>query len=162
MWAEFRSFGLDAGARLPCGPRKQPRSDSDVRFSQGTKPYERYQAASAWLETHTPVRARIFQTDWDDFPRLFFHNTHNTYTIGLDPTYLQLRNPGLYDRWVELTQGKSEDLSADILAAFGAEYVLSDLEHERFLRAAEADPEMREVYRDEFAVVFAVEGIPTE
>ena len=80
----------------------------------------------------------------------------------MDPTYLQLRDPDLYDLWVELTQGMSQDLSAAIVTSFGAECVLSDLEHERFLRAAEADPEMREVYRDEFAVVFAVEGIPTE
>jgi hypothetical protein len=78
--------------------------------------------------------------------------------LGLDPTYLQLQDPDLYELWVDLTQGRSEDLSAAIVTSFGAEYVLTDLEHERFLRAAEEDPELAEVYRDEFAVVFAVEG----
>ena len=30
----------------------------------------------------------VFQTDWDDFTRLFFYNTTNVYTIGLDVTYM--------------------------------------------------------------------------
>ena len=132
--------------------------DASMESVRGSKSFQRYQGASAWLEQHTPPGSRVFQTDWDDFPRLFFHNTHNTYTIGLDPTYMQLRDPDLYDLWVDLTQGRAEDLSTAILTSFGAEYVLTDLEHERFLRAAEEDPEMTEVYRDEFAVVFAVEG----
>ena len=51
-----------------------------------------------------PAGSRIFQADWDDFPPLFFHNTHNTYTIGLDPTYIQLQDPDLYDLWVDLTE----------------------------------------------------------
>ncbi len=55
-----------------------------------SKPYGLYANASAWLEKNTPSSSRVFQTDWDDFPRLFFYNTHNTYLIGLDPTYLQL------------------------------------------------------------------------
>ena len=48
------------------------------------------------------------------------------------------------------------------MACFGAEYVFSDLEHKRFLQAAEEDPEMTEVYRNEFAVVFALEGSQTK
>lgn len=133
----------------------------NLRASQesvrGSRSARRYQAAAAWLATNTPAGARVFQTDWDDFPRLFFHNTHNTYTIGLDPTYMQLHDAELYEHWVDLTQGKAEDLSASIRETFGASYALSDLDHERFLKAAADDPQMREVYRDEFAVVFAVE-----
>ena len=79
---------------------------------QGSKPYQRYAAASAWLEENTPAGARVFQTDWDDFPRLFFYNTHNTYLVGLDPTYLQLYSADLYDRWVEITDGKVSQPSA--------------------------------------------------
>jgi hypothetical protein len=130
-------------------------AQESVRASRSA---QRFQAASLWLADHSPQGARVFQTDWDDFPRLFFYNTHNTYTIGLDPTYLQLQDAPLYDLWVDLTQGRSDDLSASIRASFGAEYALSDLDHERFLRAAAEDPQMREVYRDESAVVFAVEA----
>jgi len=133
---------------------------ASIESARGSKPAQRFQAASAWLENHTPAGARIFQTDWDDFPRLFFYNTHNSYTAGLDPTYLQLQDPELYDLWVDLTRGTSADLSAAIATSFGAAYVLTDLEHARFLRAAKEDPELTELYRDEYAVVFAVEGIP--
>ena len=70
----------------------------DSKFSIGTsKPYELYSNASDWLESNTPEGSRVFQTDWDDFPRLFFYNNHNTYLIGLDPTYMQLYNSGLYN-----------------------------------------------------------------
>jgi hypothetical protein len=120
----------------------------------------RFQAAAAWLVRHTPLGSRLFQTDWDDFPWLFFYNTHNTYTLGLDPTYLQQQDPALHQQWVDLTQGRSEDLPSAIRQTFGAEWALTDLNHERFLSAAADDPQMREVYRDEFAVVFAVEAGP--
>jgi hypothetical protein len=134
---------------------------SNLRASQESvrtsRPSQRYQAAATWLAQNTRPGVRVFQTDWDDFPRLFFYNTHNTYTIGLDPTYLQLQDAELYDLWVDLTQGRSDDLSADIRGSFGAEFAITDLAHTRFLRAAADDPEMREVFRDEYAVVFAVE-----
>ncbi|HLF81792.1 MAG TPA: hypothetical protein VI410_08480 [Anaerolineales bacterium] len=132
-------------------------SQVSVRASRSA---QRLQAAASWLEGHSPEGARVFQTDWDDFPRLFFYNSHNTYTVGLDPTYLQLQDAGLYDLWVDLTQGRAEDLSASIRESFGAEYALSDLDHQRFLEAVAEDPQMRELYRDEFAVVFAVEAEP--
>ena len=71
---------------------------------QTSKSYETYAAASAWLVRSTPPGSRVFQTDWDDFPRLFYYNTHNTYLVGLDPTYMQTYDAGLYDLWVDITR----------------------------------------------------------
>jgi hypothetical protein len=121
-----------------------------------SKPYNLYQGASAWLEKNTPPGERVFQTDWDDFPRLFFYNTHNTYLAGLDPTYLQLYDSDLYDEWVRITRGKVEKPSQVILKRFSAHYVLTDLDHGNFLRQAANDPGMVEVYRDGQAVVFEI------
>lgn len=121
-----------------------------------SKPYDLYAGASAWLEKNTPAGERVFQTDWDDFPRLFFYNTHNTYLIGLDPTYMQLYDPSLYDLWVDITQGKVERPARLIAGAFGSRYVHTDLKHGSFLRIAEDDPGLLEVYRDDQAVVFEV------
>ena len=45
---------------------------------QDTKPAGLYSQTSKWLVENAPQGTRIFQTDWDDFPRLFFHNTWNT------------------------------------------------------------------------------------
>lgn len=122
----------------------------------GAKPYGLYANASLWLERNTPARSRVFQTDWDDFPRLFYYNTHNTYLIGLDPTYLQLYDAGLYDQWVEITQGDVENPSQVIATVFDARYVHTDLNHKDFLEAAARDPGLEEVYRDAQAVIFRV------
>jgi len=121
-----------------------------------SKPYDLYKGASAWLVQNTPAGARVFQTDWDDFPRLFFYNTHNTYLAGLDPTYLQLYDRDLYDEWVQITRGKVEQPSQIILKDFSARYVQTDLDHGNFLRQAAKDPGMIEVYRDGQAVIFEI------
>jgi hypothetical protein len=121
-----------------------------------SKPYGLYANASAWLEKNTPVGSRVFQTDWDDFPRLFFYNTHNTYLVGLDPTYLQLYDADLYDLWVDITQGDVENPSDIIATAFASHYIHTDLDHEDFLQVAAEDPGKKEVYRDDQAVIFEV------
>ena len=121
-----------------------------------SKPANLYAGASAWLAANTPDLARVFQTDWDDFPRLFFYNTHNTYLIGLDPTFMQLDDPKLYDLWVKVTQGEVENIADIVSGKFGAKFIHSDLNHSDFIRKAQADAGLKEVYRDEHAVVFEV------
>lgn len=130
-----------------------PRSREAVDRS---KPYELYSGASEWLAENTSTGERVFQTDWDDFPRLFFYNTHNTYLIGLDPTYMQLYDPNLYALWVEITRGNVKNPSRIILDRFESRYVHTDLKHSGFLRAARDDPGLVEVYRDAQAVLFEV------
>lgn len=124
---------------------------------EDTKPAERYSQASSWLVKNTPNKARIFQTDWDDFPRLFFYNTWNTYLIGLDPTYLQLKDPELFELWVEITRGREKDPSIPIYERFAAEYVMTDLAHDRFIDQANVDAGMEELYRDEEAIIYRVQ-----
>ncbi len=121
-----------------------------------SKPYGLYATASLWLEKNTPAGSRVFQTDWDDFPRLFYYNTHNTYLIGLDPTYLQLYDADLYDLWVDISQGDVEDPSRIIATTFGSRYIHTDLNHGDFLQVAAEDPGLKEVYRDDQAVIFEV------
>ena len=123
---------------------------------QNSKPYGLYSGASAWLKENTPSGARVFQTDWDDFPRLFFYNTHNTYLIGLDPTYMQLYNPALYDEWVQITSGDVAAPSRLIAGTFGSDYILTDLQHKDFILQANSDPGLVAVYRDGDAIVYAV------
>jgi hypothetical protein len=131
------------------------RAQDDIR---GTKDYTRYRGASQWLVANTPEGARVFATDWDDFPELFFWNTHNAYLVGLDPTYMYLYDGPLYLRWRAITRGQVERPSAEIREAFDCGWVFTDLEHDSFIRRAQADPDMTEVYRDRSAVVFMVRG----
>jgi hypothetical protein len=121
-----------------------------------TKSYRKYAQASSWLASNTPQGTRIFQTDWDDFPRLFFYNTWNTYLIGLDPTYMQMKDGELFDLWVDISRGKTELPSGMISEFFASEYVLSDLAHDNFIDQAGEDPAFVEVYRDEEAIIFQI------
>ena len=98
----------------------------------------------------------MFQTDWDDFPRLFFYNTASSYTIGLDPTYMERYDADMYAEWVRITRGEVERPAARIAGRFEAAYALSDLRHQAFLARADADAGMREVYRDEYAVIYQI------
>jgi hypothetical protein len=121
-----------------------------------SKPANEYADAMLWLHHNTPPGSAIFQTDWDDFTRLFFYHTDATYTAGLDPTFMELHDPDLFDTWRRITQGDEPEPSAAIRTHFGSDYVFSDLNHDDFLDAAANDPGLRELYRTDDAVIFQV------
>lgn len=121
-----------------------------------SKPADQYAQASIWLADNAEPGAMIFQTDWDDFPRLFFYNDRSIYTAGLDPTYMELYDQDLFDEWRALTRGEIDQPGQVIRDRFGAAYVFSDLNHDEFLDQAGDDPLLAEVYRDEYAAIFAV------
>ena len=112
--------------------------------------------AALWLRENTEPGTMVFQTDWDDFPYLFYWNTHNTYLVGLDPTYLQVANPTLWNLWVPITQGAVERPSVLIRENFGASYIVSDLLHEAFAERANSDPNLQLVYRDNNSLIWQV------
>jgi hypothetical protein len=127
----------------------------DVR---STRDINRFSGAAAWLAQNTPLGARVYSTDWDDFPELYYWNTHNTYLIGLDPTYMYLHDGPLYLQWRAIGRGRVEKPGAIIRDRFDCGWVFSDLDHRMFLDQAAADPDLVEVYRDRSSVVFAVRG----
>ena len=131
------------------------RAQDDARTARD---YTRYRAAAAWLNANTPPGARVFTTDWDDFPELFYWNVHNTYLIGLDPTYMYLHDPNLYLQWRAITRGQVERPGTIIRDVYDSGWVFSDLDHDTFMRRAAADPEMVEMYRDRNTVIYAVRG----
>jgi hypothetical protein len=117
----------------------------------------RYMAgAAAWLEQNTPAGTLVFQTDWDDFPYLYYHNTHNIYLIGLDPTYLQLYDAELWDLWVAITRGQVAQPSAIIASRFHAAYVVSDTRHDDFVAQIRYDEGMQLVYRDQYSYIWQI------
>lgn len=121
-----------------------------------SKPADQYAEASLWLRANSTPGKTIFQTDWDDFTRLFFYDSDAIYTAGLDPTYMELYDADLYDEWVDITRGRVENPGSVIRERFGGEYVFSDLKHSSFIDQAEEDPLLTEIYRDTYAVIFAV------
>jgi intracellular septation protein A len=121
-----------------------------------SNPADQYAEAALWLRANAEPGAIVFQTDWDDFTRLFFYNTDAIYTVGLDPTYLELYDADLYNEWVDITRGRVEQPSRVIRERFGGQYIFSDLNHDDFIDQAQADPQLKEVYRDDYAVIFSL------
>lgn len=127
-----------------------------------SKPADLYAEAMLFLDAEAPDGVTIFQTDWDDFTRQFFYIDNARYINGLDPTFMQLYDNKLYNEWVDITRGRVDAPGVTIRDRFGADYVFSDLNHDEFIDAAAADPLLTEIYRDEYAVVYAVAGATGE
>lgn len=151
-WAKAWQWLLLVGLLLP--------ASYTVRQTQtavaANLPADHYRAALLWLDAYSQPGSTVFQTDWDDFPRLFFYAPSHHYTVGLDPTYLSLQDLGLYQQWVQITQGQARPLSRLIQQQFDADYVFTDRKHTAFLEEAAHDPGLQQIYSDDTAVIFAV------
>ena len=99
----------------------------------------------------------VFNTDWDDFPMLFYHDTHNVYASGLDPTYLLHADPKLSKLYEDITLGRVDDPAPLIRDKFGAKYAFTDTGHTDFIEKATAGGAMKIVYEDEHAAVLEVQ-----
>jgi len=123
---------------------------------QRRMPVEAYQGGSQWLVENTPAGATVFHTDWDDFPRMFFHNRHNRYIVGLDPDYMRLKDADMYSVWRKISRGKIKHPEDIILNEFGTEYVLTDTRHKRFIKAADNNMRMKRMFFDKYTIVYRV------
>ncbi|MGC2236720.1 MAG: hypothetical protein WA584_11195 [Pyrinomonadaceae bacterium] len=87
---------------------------------------DRYKRVTDWTKENIPEGERIFNCNWDDFPKLFFFDTKHAYVYGLDPNYLYTENPDLYKLLNDITAGKVDDAAQQIREKFGARYVFAD------------------------------------
>ena len=117
---------------------------------------EAYAGGARWLQMNTPQGAMVFNTDWDDFPMLFHHNTHNVYASGLDPTYLLHADAELSKLYEEITLGRVDDPGPIIRDRFGSRWAFTDLGHQDFIRKATANGGMKIVYEDDRVAVLEV------
>ena len=123
------------------------RTSRDVAESD---PHDYYARGAAWMRTNIPPGEMVFNTDWDDFPRLFYFDPSHRYVSGLDPTYLHDRNAELSDLYVRITTGEQEDFGPLIRERFGARWVFSDDmdEHVSFKDNALKSGWFDQVYKD--------------
>lgn len=115
-----------------------------------------YKGASEWLAANTNAGSMVFNTDWDDFPMLFYYNPGSTYIVGLDPTYLYNRDQQLWKLYADITLGNESNPAPLIRDRFGAEYVFTDNEHSDFMQVVEDSGDFETVYEDKFTTVLRV------
>ncbi|HEY0319722.1 MAG TPA: hypothetical protein VGC66_02005 [Pyrinomonadaceae bacterium] len=117
-----------------------------------------YEKGMEWVRNNVPEGERIFNTDWDDFPKMFFYDTKHAYVSGLDPTYLLDKNPELSKLYEQITLGKEKDPAPIIRDRFGARYVFSDNEdvHSDFYYNALRSGWFDKVYEDDDCTILRI------
>jgi hypothetical protein len=115
------------------------------------------QGASAWLAQNTPDKSLIYHTGWSDFPMLFFHNDHNTYIAGLDPTFFYRYNLELYKKWYAINRGEIEDDLAQIIKEkFHTNYFLLKAEDKELQKIIPNNPNFTLRYLDSEAEIYEI------
>jgi len=127
---------------------------SHVQHAQGqlnrSIPFDRYEPAAVWLAENTEEHSVVVHSDWDDWPMLFYHNTHNYYIVGLDPTFMYNFDQGIYDTWAELTRdGEADNLVSVMADTLGAEYAIIERNHAGMNEVFATNIYFRLVYEDD-------------
>jgi len=119
---------------------------------------DHYKKGMEWIKANVPPGEMVFNTDWDDFPRLFFYDTSHTYVSGLDPTYLLDKNPDLSKLYENITLGREKDPAPIVRDRFGARYIFTDKEevHDDFYFHATDSGWCDKVYDDEDCTVLYI------
>src|SRR5215213_5185720 len=113
-----------------------------------SEPHDHYRAGAEWMRNNVPPGELIFNTDWDDFPRLLYFDPSHYYVSGLDPSYLYDKDQELSRLYDGITLGTEEDPGPLIRDRFGARYVFSDNTHHDFFEHARSSGWFDIVYED--------------
>ncbi len=93
---------------------------------------QEYKEASQWLSENSEAGDIVLNTQWDQFPQLFYFNSKNYYILGLDPTFMYIHDKEKYWKWRlivddDLNKWESyEQLHKVITQDLKAKYVLVD------------------------------------
>lgn len=107
-----------------------------VKDIQSSEPHSHYRAGAEWMRANVSPAQIVFNTDWDDFPRLVYYDPSHNYVSGLDPTYLFDKDPTLSRLYDRITLGEEEDPGPLIRDRFGARFVFTDNGHDKFFNNA--------------------------
>ncbi|MEP6919686.1 MAG: hypothetical protein ABI967_01080 [bacterium] len=128
----------------------------------GSEPHNFYRAGSEWMGANITPGELIFNTDWDDFPRLFYFDPTHNYVSGLDPTYLYDKNPALSKLYDRITLGDEEDPAPLIRDRFGARYIFTDNGHDKFFNNAIESGWVEIVYEDTDCTILHIRDLKAE
>ena len=125
----------------------------DIKKSE---PHHLYRAGAEWMRANVPPGQIVFNTDWDDFPRLFYYDPTHYYVSGLDPSYLYDKDPSLSRLYDRITLGQEENPGPLIRERFGARYVFSDNTHHDFFDHAISSGWFDIVYEDKQCIIMYI------
>jgi hypothetical protein len=118
--------------------------------------HDYYRAGAEWMRVNVPQGEIVFNTDWDDFPRLFYFDPTHRYVTGLDPTYLFDKDPALSKLYDRVTLGEESDPGPLIRDRFGARYVFTDNNHNDFYSHATESGWFEIIYEDAQCTILRV------
>ncbi|HVM91001.1 MAG TPA: hypothetical protein VMU11_03845 [Verrucomicrobiae bacterium] len=127
-------------------------------INQSAHPFGRFSLALAWLHDNAKPGERVFESQWDIFPELFYGDDRLKYVSGLDPTFLYAANPALSDGYFALGRGEATSTAYHVVHDIaGASYVFVDREESQaFLRNIQADSRFEEVFSNATASIYLV------
>jgi hypothetical protein len=127
-----------------------------MRDIASSESHDYYKAGADWMSANLPPGQTIFNTDWDDFPRLFYYDPSHSYVSGLDPTYLYDKDPALSKLYDRITLGEEADPGPLIRDRFGSRYVFTDNSHHDFLDNAQTSGWFDTVYEDKDCTILHI------
>lgn len=106
-----------------------------------------FEPIAAAMKEKLPKGAVVYHAAWDSFPQLFFYGEEFRYMVGLDPTFMYLSSPKLYQLYFNMKGDGGETdprpihevLSTD----FGAQYALVRPDNDGFLTRALQDAALK-------------------
>lgn len=157
-YARWLEYGLASLAGLLLGAGAVSAAYVMGREIGGNEGPRAYLGGMQWVKENVPEGEMIFNTDWDDFPKLFFYSPEHRYAAGLDPTYLLDRDRELSELYGRIGVGDERDPAPPIRQRFGARYVFTDNEpvHDDFYNAAMDSGWFEEVYTDDKCTVLRI------
>ncbi|HJU63659.1 MAG TPA: hypothetical protein VJ864_16595 [Candidatus Binatia bacterium] len=118
--------------------------------------HEYYRAGAEWMRANVPPGEIVFNTDWDDFPRLFYFDPTHRYISGLDPTYLYDKDLALAELYDRINLGKEDNPGPLIRDRFGSRYVFTDNRHGDFYDKASESGWFEIVYEDTQCMILRI------
>lgn len=100
-------------------------------------PADRFANASIWLKANTPWHSVVYNSQWDTFPDLFFHNHHNLWVVGLNANFTYFLDPRLWLLYKNISEGYVEDTARYLKQLYHADYALTLKKEGGLVRLAE-------------------------
>jgi hypothetical protein len=122
------------------------------------RPFGRFAPAIAWLDSQAKTGERVYESNWDIFPELFYGSDRVHMVSGLDPTFLYRQNPELSDAYFQLVQGQATSTAYHVVHDLaGASFVFVDRKTgAKFDEVIRADSRFEQGFSDDVAVVYRV------